>query len=516
MLTRPRAGRERAGQSGRPAELGDAPAILTGRSRWLALIAITAVSFLLLLEDTAVSVALPAIRGDLGIGLTGLEWVVNAYTLALAVLVLPAGKVADAYGRRRTFLAGLVVFTVASLLAGLATSGSALIAARALQGAGAAFTASAALSIISASFPRQERGAALGVWAGASAVGLAVGPVAGAMLTQMFGWPWVFLVNVPLGVVAAAAARLLIPESSTGAHGHEVPWLTVLVWGGALLSLVMALTEASGTGWMAPGVVALGAAAVALFGVLAAVERRSRRRLIEPSLLRNRQTVGANVLSLLSTAVMCNLFFFIALYLQLVLGYETVAAGTALLPLTATIVLVAPLAGRLSDRIGRRVPIIGGLLLLAAGLIVLSALGEQSRLSLIIVGLALAGVGIGLTTSPITAAALDGATDEAAGESAGLLNTARMIGLSLGIATMGGIIARGGDVLGGTPRAREAFVSGLSDALRVNAAITLLAIAVAATMITAASRTRGGRCTDVLAAVPAGEAPTGVTSARAG
>jgi MFS family permease len=222
---------------------------LTGRSRWVALSVITVVSFLLLLEDTAVSVALPAIRRDLGVGLTGLEWVVNAYTLALAVLVLPAGKLADAYGRRRMFVAGLLVFSVASLLAGAAGSGSMLIAARALQGAGAAFTASAALSIISASFPEQERGAALGLWAGASAVGLAVGPVVGAMLTQTLGWPWVFLINVPLGVVAAAAAHLFIPESSAGPRERRVPWPAVLLWAGALLSLVTALTEASRIGW---------------------------------------------------------------------------------------------------------------------------------------------------------------------------------------------------------------------------------------------------------------------------
>lgn len=504
MLTRRSDASERAAHSGSPALSSERHVILTGRSRWLALAAITVVSFLLLLEDTAVSVALPDIRRELGVGLTGLEWVVNAYTLALAVLVLPAGKLADAYGRRRAFVGGLVIFTAASLLAGLATSGMTLIAARALQGAGAAFTSSAALSIISVSFPEEERGAALGVWAGASAVGLAVGPVAGAMLTEMFGWPWVFLINVPLGAFAAVTARLLIPESSAGQRGHRLPWPAVLIWAGALLSLVMALTEAARVGWLAPEVVTLGGAGAGLLGALVVVERRAKQRLIEPSLLRSRQSVGANVLSLLSTAVMCNLFFFIALYLQLVLGYRTVAAGTALLPLTATIVLVAPLAGRLSDRIGRRVPIVTGLLLLAAGLLVLSGLGERSELPLIIGGLALAGIGIGFTTSPITAAALDGAPAEASGESAGLLNTSRMIGLSLGIATMGAIIARGGDVLAGGPGAREAFVSGLSDALRVNAGIALVGALVAVATMRTIARPRSGRALSAEALATAG------------
>ena len=487
MLTGRRRENERAAQSGSPTLPSQGQTLLTGRSRWLTLSAITVVSFLLLLEDTAVSVALPHIRDELGVGLTGLEWVVNAYTLALAVLVLPAGRLADAYGRRKVFVFGLVIFTAASLLAGLAASGATLIAARALQGAGAALTSSAALSIISVSFAARERGAALGVWAGASAVGLAVGPVAGALLTHTFGWPWVFLINVPLGALAAATARFFIPESSAGLRGQRLPWPSVVIWAGALLSLVMALTEAARVGWLAPEVVALGAAGIALLCAFAAVERRAKRRLLDASLLRSRQAVGANVLSLLSTAVMCNLFFFLALYLQLVLDYGTVAAGMTLLPLTATIVLVAPLAGRWSDRIGRRVPIVTGLLLLAAGLVVLSGLGERSELPLIFSGLTLAGVGIGFTTSPITAAALDGAPANAAGESAGLLNTSRMIGLSLGIATMGAIIAGAGDVLAGGPSAREAFVAGLSDALRINAGIAVVGAVVAIAMMRAST-----------------------------
>jgi MFS family permease len=280
--------------------------------------------------------------------------------------------------------------------------------------------------------------------------------------------------------------------------------------GRALLSLVTALTEASRIGWTAPEVLALGGVGAVLLGLLVAVERRSQLRLIEPSLLRSRQTVGANILSLMSTAVMCNVFFFIALYLQLVLRYGIVTAGATLLPLTATIVLVAPIAGRLSDRIGRRAPIITGLLLLAGGLIVLSALRERSGATLLIGGLTLTGVGIGFTTSPITAAAMDGASDRTTGESAGLLNTARMIGLTLGIATMGAIIASSGNVLAGSPRAREAFVSGLSDALRINAGIALLAAVVAAATITAATRQRQPQPTDAaLAAAAAEPVPAG-------
>lgn len=484
MLTRLHGAGKRPAERRRAAPSPAEGVVLADRSRWLALAAITVVSFLLTLEDTAVSVALSSIRRDLGVGLTGLEWVVNAYTLALAVLVLPAGKLADGYGRRRVFLAGVAVFTVSSLAAGLAGSGAELIAARALQGAGAALAGSAALSIVSVSFPERERGAALGIWASASAVGLAVGPLAGAMLTEMFGWPWVFLVNVPLGVLAGVIALWLIPESSADVRDRRLPWSTVVIWGGGLVAVVMALTEAGRLGWAAPEVLALAGAGIGLLGAFAVVEHRARRRLLSRELVGNRQTVGANLVSLLSTAVMCNLFVFISMYLQNVRSYSAVAAGTALLPLTLAIVLLAPLAGRISDRVGRRGPIIVGLALLAAGLLVLSVLSERSSGSLLAVGLALAGIGIGFTTSPTTAAALDGARDSAAGESAGLLNTSRMIGLSLGIATMGAVISGGADVLTGSSSARQTFVTGLSEALRINAGIALVAVVIALATIT--------------------------------
>jgi len=488
-----------AGRPAQPSPSSPAALVLTGGSRWLVLGAITAVSFLLLLQDTAVSVVLPSIRAQLGMGLTGLEWVINAYTLAFAVLVLPAGKLADAYGRRRAFVAGLIGFTAASLLAGVAGSAVMLLAARALQGAAAAFTGSAALSLITVSFAQRERGAAVGLWAGASAAGLAIGPIAGAMIAEMFGWAWVFLANVPLGILAIVLARVLLPESRAPAR-TPVAWRALLVWAGALVALVMALTEASRFGLLAPGVLALAAGGTLLSIVFVALERRSATPLISRALVRSRQTMGANILSMLATAVMCNLFVFIPMYLQAIRGYDTVGAGLSLLPLSAMIVLVTPLAGRASDRMGRRGPIIAGLLLLAVGLLVLSALGVQSPSALIIGGLAAAGIGIGAATSPITAAATDGQPPQVAGESAGLLNTSRTIGLSLGIATMGAILAGGSDVLTDDPATRQAFVAGLSDALRVNAAIALFSTLIAAFAIRAVRQPRDRRATPNLPA----------------
>lgn len=478
MLLSPRAG---AGE-GRGRQAGLRPSRKVP-GRWLALAAVTLVSFLLTLEDTAVSIALTTIRRDLGGGMTDLEWVVNAYTLALAVLVLPAGKLADAHGRRHAFLFGVGVFTASSALAGLAGSPAMLIAARVLQGVGAAFAGSAALSIVSVLFPKPSRGAALGIWASASAIGLALGPVLGAILVRLFGWPWVFLINVPLGLLALLTARLLIPESRADAGERCLPWMAVALWAAGLLAAVMAFTEAGSASLTSPWVIGLGASAVALLAGFAWIEHRSRRRLIGRQLSHSRHTMGANLVSLMSTAVMCNLFVFVGMYLQLVLAYGTVASGIALLPLTATIVVMAPLAGRISDRVGRGRPATLGLLTLAVGLYVLSGLGVHRDAWLIFAGLGLAGLGVGFTTSPTTAAALDGSGTDEAGEAAGLLNTSRMIGLSLGVATMGAVVSGGGNVLGGGLGAHQSFVNGLSTALQLNAGIAVIAAVVAMTTL---------------------------------
>ena len=487
------------GENPRPATPG-AETDASGAARWWALGALTLASFLVLLEDTAVSVALPAIRRDLGFGLSGLEWVVNAYTLSLAVFILPAGKLADLTGRRRTFLMGVAIFTVASLVAGLSGSAWLFLAARAVQGLGAAFTVPAALSIISASFHARVRGTALGVWAGGSSVGLGLGPLVGALLTDGLGWSWIFLVNVPLGVVALVAGRLFIPESRDASAPKGVPLRAVLLSSGALFALLFALTEAPTEGWASPSVIGLFAAAAVGFGLFLLLERRATAPLLDPLLYRSRSFAGANAVSLLSTAVMCNLFFFLSLYFQLVLGYTALGAGASLLPLTAFIVVFAPLAGRLSDRHGRRLPVVAGMALLGVALLLLSRLDLDSSTAVTLLWLGLAGMGIGMTTTPTTAAALDVVSPERAGVGAGVVNTFRIVGLSLGIATMGAILSAGStDVLAGGGKAGEAFVAGLSTSLTVNAGIAFVAVLVAARTL------RPGRVGVV--AVPGSPAP---------
>ena len=452
------------------------------RRHWAALGALTLVTFLVLVEDTAVSVALPSIRRDLGLDLAGLEWVVNAYTVALAVLLLPAGRLADAHGRRRLFVGGAFVFCVGSLIAGVAGEPWLLLAARAVQGAGAALTVPASLAIISEEFPEGRRGAAIGLWAGGSAIGLGLGPLLGAVATDTLGWRWIFLANVPLGLAAAAVAAVAIRESSVASAPRGLPAGAVIASGGALLALLLALTNGSRSGWISAETVILLVAGGVCSALFVRAELATKAPLLDRRLFHSRRFAGANAVALLSTAVMCNLFFFLSLYFQLVLGQSPLAAGVSLLPLTALIVIVAPLAGRLSDTISPRWPVVAGMALLAVGLLLLSRLDTDSGIEATLVWLGVAGAGMGLATTPTTAAAMNAVPRGGAGMGAAVLNLSRTIGLSLGIATMGAILAASGtDVVAGAGiDGGASFVSGLSTSLTVNAAIALAAALLAA------------------------------------
>ena len=462
--------------------------------KWSSLGVLALVSLLLTLDDTALSVALPVIGRDLGLGLSGLEWVVNAYTLALASLLLAGGRLCDTLGSKRVFLNGLALFTVASLAAAIAPTGLLLISARVAQGGGAALMMPATLAIISSTFPSRQRGLAIGIWAGVSAGGLAIGPLVGALLTESFGWGAIFLVNVPVGALGLAVGYAILVESRVASRRGRFDLAGMLASGAALFALLFALTEGMSYGWTSPLVV--GAFTSAALGLVAFVriERRAKEPLLELSLFRSRHLSGANAVSLLSTAVMCGIFFFVSLYLQIVRGYTPIEAGAAFLPMTLLICLVAPAAGRLSDRIGRRLPAASGMAVLAGGLVLLSELGAESSLAELLPGLMLAGLGIGLTTAPVTSAALDFAPLEEAGVRAGILNTSRMIGLAIGIALMGAIVtARWPGGLAGAATEPGPFVSGLSVAFLVNAGIALLAAALAAVTIAGRSAEHAAR-----------------------
>lgn len=442
----------------------------TASARWT-LTAAGLATFLLTLGDTAPAVAMPAIGRDLGLSVRGLEWVVNAHTLAVAVFLLTGGALADRLGARPVFVAGLGVTTLGALAAGLAPTGDLLIAARTVQGVGGALVTPTALALVSGSVRRERRGLALGLWTAASASALALGPLVGAALAEFAGWRWIFLLNVPLGLAMLALAGRLLETDGRRRRLPPLDRAGLAVSAVVLFTVVFALTETSSRGWASPlvlGLLASGAVGAALFVRL---ERRAAAPLLDLSLLRRRGFLGANAVTLLSTSVMCSVFFFLSLYLQLQLRFTPIGAGSIFLPMTGVIFAVSPLAGRLSDQVGRRPVVAAGLLLLALGLLLLSQAGLNGDLAPLLIALAIVGLGVALAGTPATAAGLDAAPPQQQGLASGVLNTSRMIGLALGIASMGTIVAAQWP-RGFTESGPRAFAAGLALAFLINAAIS--------------------------------------------
>ena len=429
-------------------------------------------TFLLTLGDTAPAVAMPVIGRDLGLSVRGLEWVVNAYTLAVAVCLLAGGALADRHGPRPIFVAGLGVTTLGALAAGLAPTGAFLIAARTVQGVGGALVTPAALALVSCSVRGGRRGFALGLWTAASASALALGPLIGAALVEVGGWRWIFLMNVPLGLAMVAfAGRLLEPEDKRHAGLPRLDWTGLVASAVVLFTLIFALTETSAVGWGSPLVFGLLAASAVGGALFVRLEHLTNAPLLDLSILRRRGFLGANAVTLLSTSVMCSVFFFLSLYLQLSLRYTPIRAGTVFLPMTGIIFALSPLAGRLSDRIGRRPLVAVGLLFLALGLLLLSQAGLNGDPVPLLLALGVVGLGVALTGTPATAAGLDAAPAEQQGLASGILNTSRMIGLALGIASMGTIVAAQWP-RGFTDSEPRAFAAGLGLAFLINAGVS--------------------------------------------
>jgi EmrB/QacA subfamily drug resistance transporter len=451
--------------------------------KWLTLGCVAFALFMVMLDNTVVNVALPSIQRDLGIGLSELQWTVNAYALTFAVLMLTGGKLADFLGRRRVFIAGLAVFTASSLACGLATSGEMLIAARTVQGIGAALMMPATLSIISATFPVQQRGLAIGIWAGVSAMALAIGPLVGGLLTQHIDWSWIFFINVPIGVLAIVAARLFIRESRDPSTNQRLDIPGLLTSGIALFALTFALIEANDYGWTSPTILSLFAVAGIGFVAFVLLELHQRVPMLDLSLFRNGTFAGANIVVLLVFLAMFGVFFFVSLYVQGILGYSAVQAGAIFLPMTVLIMFVAPVAGKLSDRLGSRWLIVAGMAFLVAHLLLLSNLDVDSTFWNILPALILGGFGMGLTMTPATAAAIGSVPIAKAGIGSGVLNTFRQVGGALGIAVMGAIVASQIHVAPAAPAFREQFMDGFSTALRVAAGIALVGTLAAAVLI---------------------------------
>jgi len=465
--------------------------------KWWTLGAVSFGLFMIMLDNTIVNVALPSIGRGLEVGVSQLEWVVNGYTLAFAVLLLTGGRVADLYGRRLVFQIGLALFTLSSFACGLAPDASMLIAARVFQGGGAALMMPATLSIISAAFPSEERGTAIGIWAGVSGSALAIGPLLGGILTEHIGWSWIFFVNVPVGVVALIASFVLIVETRAGGMDRKIDVPGLLASAGGLLALTYALIEANRYGWASARILALFACAAALLAAFVLIERRERRShapMLDVALFRNRTFSGANLAAMLVSLAMFGIFFFVSLYMQNILGYSPVHAGVVFLPMTGLVVVSAPLAGRVTDLIGPRWPIATGMLLLGCALFIFSTLGLHSGFTDMLPAMLIGGLGMGVAMGPMTTAALSAISVDQAGVGSSVVSTARQVGGTLGIAVMGAIVAAAETYPQGDPRLALQFLTGLHHALETGAAISIAGAVLAVLLVRregTAPRTRG-------------------------
>jgi EmrB/QacA subfamily drug resistance transporter len=447
--------------------------------KWWTLGAVAFGLFMIMLDNTVVFVALSSIQSDLHISQSELEWVVSGYALTFAVLMLTGGKLADMFGRRRIFIVGLTIFTASSLACGLATGAGFLIGARVVQGVGAALMNPATLSIIVATFPPRQRGTAIGIWVGVSAMALAIGPLIGGILTEQINWSWIFFINVPVGIAGIIVSRLVITESRDESEEQRLDLPGLLSSAIGLFGLTYALIEGNNYGWSSGRILA--SFAVAAVGLVSFVvlEHRQRVPMLDLSLFKNSTFSGANVTMLLVALAMFGVFFFNSLYLGQVLGYSPIQTGAAFLPLTVLIVFVAPLAGRFSDKIGSRWLMGAGLVLLSASLLSFSTLGVDSSFWDIVPGLILGGFGMSLAMTPTTAAAMGSVPVDKAGVGSAVLNSMRQVGGSLGIALMGAIVASSVSVLPGNPAYPEQFVQGYHNALHVAAAIAIVGAVVA-------------------------------------
>jgi EmrB/QacA subfamily drug resistance transporter len=451
--------------------------------KWWTLAAVAFGLFMIMLDNTVVNVALPSIQRALGIDRAELEWIVNAYALTFGVLLLTGGKLADLLGRRRIFIVGLVVFTASSLVCGLAGSAAVLIGARAVQAVGAALMNPATLSIITATFPARQRGTAIGIWAGVSAMALAIGPLVGGILTEKVDWSWIFFINVPIGVVGIVAARLFIDESRDTSREQRLDLPGLFTSGIGLFSLTYALISTNHHAWTSAFVLSLFAIAFVSLLAFVLLELHQRVPMLDLRLFRNATFAGANTVMLLVGLSMFGIFFFNSLFIQNILGYSAIQTGATFLPMTVLIILVAPWAGRFSDRIGPRWLMTAGMLLVTSSLLLFAQLDAGSTFWAILPGLLTGGFGMALAMTPTTAAAMGSVPVDKAGVGSAVINSMRQVGGSLGIAVMGAVVATQISVSVLNPRFPEQFVSGYHDALYVGAAITLGAAFIAASFI---------------------------------
>jgi len=402
----------------------------SARGRWVILATVLG-SGMAFLDATVVNIALPRIGTDLGIGLSGLQWTVNAYTLTLSGFLLLGGSLGDRYGRRLVFLVGVVWFAVASLACAVAPTGAALVAARGLQGIGAALLTPGSLAIIEASFRREDRGAAIGAWSGLGGVAAAIGPFLGGWLVDAVTWRLIFVINLPLAAVVVWVTTKHVPES------HDPDMVPGLDISGAILAalglagVIYALTEAGNKGWSAPTVVVTGLAGAAALATFVVVEARSPHAMLPLGIFRSRQFTAANLVTFVVYAALSGALFLLPLELQRAGGFSPLEAGVALVPLTIIMLVNSPRAGRLAQRIGPRVPMTVGPIVAGLGFLLLTRVGQDtSYVADVLPGVVVFSFGLSLTVAPLTATVLAAASEEHAGVASAVNNeVARVAGL---------------------------------------------------------------------------------------
>jgi EmrB/QacA subfamily drug resistance transporter len=465
--------------------------------KWWTLGALCFALFMIMIDNTVVNVALPAIKSDLGITTSELEWTVAAYALTFASLLLTGGKLGDLLGRRLIFTIGLTVFTLSSLACGLAATAPELIGARAVQGVGAALMMPATLSIISATFAPRERGTAIGIWAGVSAMALAIGPLLGGIITEHISWNWIFFINVPIGVLAVIAAITVVPESKDMSHEQRLDLPGLVSSGIGLFALVYALIEANTYGWSSPRIVGLFVVAAVALTAFVMLEMHQRLPMLDLSLFKNGTFAGANLVAILVTLAMFGIFVFFPIYMQSFRGWSPTQAGAALLPWTLMIVIFAPIAGKLSDRVGSRWLMAGGMTTVAVCCLLLSQISLTSSFWNLLPAFILGGLGMSFVMTPMSAAAMGAVSVDKAGVASGVLNTFRQVGVALGIGIMGAIISNRAASFHGPPP--QAFVYGLTFGMKISAGICLGGAIAAATLVRKYRHAESGKPVEVAA-----------------
>jgi EmrB/QacA subfamily drug resistance transporter len=457
------------------------------RARWLALVVLCVGMLMIILDSTIVNVALPSIQSDLGFSQSALAWVVNAYLIAFGGLLLLAGRLGDLIGRRRIFLIGLCVFTVASMVCGLAQSQAMLIGARFIQGIGGAMTSAVILGMIVTMFQQpREQAKAIGVYSFIASAGASVGLLLGGVLTQAINWHWIFFVNVPIGLITGLFALRLVRDDEGLGLGSGADVLGAILVTGAVMLGVYTILEAGGQGWTSLHTLGFGAGSLALLAGFVARESRTENPLVPLGIFRSRTVSGANAIQALMVAGMFGIFFMGVLYLQRVLGFDAIETGLAFLPVSVLIgVLSLGVSGRLTARFGARATLLAGLTLIVAGLAYFARVPTNGDYVVdVLPVMLLLGTGAGLSFPALMTLAMSGVTPSESGLASGLVNTSLQVGGAVGLAVLATLAtSRSDTLLGAGEPAAAALTSGYHLAFIVGAGLVAVALLVAATVL---------------------------------